>query len=571
MLSQQEFVNSGKTMLGRAQNGETLTITKIVIGSGLAAQPSDLWPLTALIAHEMDATISTQRDYGNGTLLVEGSILSVDAPHAFQLREVGVMAHIAAETDQLYSVANVFDDPPDTIDPAATTVEVFKIKLIIDRIPTGNVVIQIGPSENVVGTNIGADTVGPGWYKDAAGNVLSFKRVVQGTGMDIHDAPDDNSVYVGIKTLQNNLDLYVPLTYPGITDPNVLFPTIQAAHDYLLQFVIPPSKFATIHVAAGTFHHNGIVFSHPNAQQINLTGWPRVDIAVGQINYLAPNRKNVSCLLAGLVNGMKVYLANCDAPWAGGADIFAVNSAGGYVTLTVPDRSSSQFYTLADHGIGRRLSYFPTVLINDSGGTQLNFPNGINLVQNICVQGGSGGFIFGATSVMQNCMAFSCTTGILINGPLLTLHGEVVVTDADFGLEGIGTINATEVLFVNGCGAGVASATVLLAAITSGMPNSFAYLNHNGDAIRMFGGSLRGGSIYYDNNDRGMVAQHGAIVWLGPAYGCFPGQNTAANGIDLYAQGMSYIEYTRLGAAVPSCNPTVDLTSNQNALIHVFP
>ena len=44
-LSKQEFTNIGRTMLGRAQNGETLHVSKIVVGSGVAAMPADLWPL----------------------------------------------------------------------------------------------------------------------------------------------------------------------------------------------------------------------------------------------------------------------------------------------------------------------------------------------------------------------------------------------------------------------------------------------------------------------------------------------------------------------------------------------
>ena len=142
-LSLQEFTNAGKSMLGRAQNREVLTITKIVVGSGSAVQPSDLLPLTALKVKEMDVVISAKVDYGNGTMLVEGSFRSDAAPHAFYLKECGIMAHIGAEADRLYSCANVFAGAADYVDPAAATIQSFKIKLIIDRVATGDVIVQI--------------------------------------------------------------------------------------------------------------------------------------------------------------------------------------------------------------------------------------------------------------------------------------------------------------------------------------------------------------------------------------------------------------------------------------------
>jgi hypothetical protein len=280
-IAKQEFTNAGRAMLGRAQNGEHLTISKIVVGSGSASQPSDLWPLTALVAQEMNCTITTKRDYGNGTLLVEGSLRSDTAPHAFFLKEVGVMAHLGTEADQLYSVANCFAEPPDYIDPASPTIQVFKIKLIIDRIPTANVIVQIGPSEAVTGENQLTDAQGPGVYKETLGNVLHFKRLIAGTRIVLTEDPNSDSITIGIKTLLQNLDLYVPTTYPGIPDPTKLFPTIQAALDSVADVVIPPDKFVTIHVWKGQLAHSvAINVTHPNASQIKIIGQDVIAVAV---------------------------------------------------------------------------------------------------------------------------------------------------------------------------------------------------------------------------------------------------------------------------------------------------
>jgi hypothetical protein len=270
-LNTQEFTDVGRTMLGRAQAGETLTVSKIVVGSGSAAVPGDLWPLTALITHEMDVAIFSKVDDGEGTLTVEGSFNADTAPQLFELRELGVMAHIGAEADQLYSVANVFTDAPDLIDPASTGVHAFKIKLVIER--ATSVTVTFGTSTDILAENIGADTVGPGWYKEKILNTLRFKRAAAGTSIELID--DGNKVTIGVKTLAVDLDLYVPLTHPDAPSADVAFNTIQEALAYLKGYVIPPDRFATIHIDRGTWSNSSHVsIDHPNGVQIKILGYP---------------------------------------------------------------------------------------------------------------------------------------------------------------------------------------------------------------------------------------------------------------------------------------------------------
>ena len=167
----------------------------------------------------------------------------------------------------------MFTEPPDFINPAAPTIQVFKIKLIIDRIPTANLIVQIGPSEAVSGENIGADTVGKGWYKETAGNVLRFKRVVQGARIRITEATDGNSVEIAAATVEADLDLYVPESNPEAPNPEVAFPTIQEALDSVADLLIPSDKFVTIHVYSGNYTHTTpTIVNHPNASQIKIVG-----------------------------------------------------------------------------------------------------------------------------------------------------------------------------------------------------------------------------------------------------------------------------------------------------------
>src|SRR5262252_5231194 len=168
-LNLQVFTNAGISMLGAADAGATLTITRIVIGSGSATQDSDLYPLTALINWQEDVTITRKQDLGNGVMLVSGVINEWDMPAGspFQLRELGIMAYtsgatgtkgtppppsagpgitpptpVPVSTDQLYCVSNVYTQPPQVVTPGGTNSWAFDIQVEIDR--ATSVVINIG-------------------------------------------------------------------------------------------------------------------------------------------------------------------------------------------------------------------------------------------------------------------------------------------------------------------------------------------------------------------------------------------------------------------------------------------
>ena len=94
-LNLQVFTNVGISMLGQADAGQTLHVTRIVVGSGSANQDSDLYPLTQLIQWQADVTINRQQDLGNGVMLVSGTLNEWDMPAGspFQLKELGIMAY----------------------------------------------------------------------------------------------------------------------------------------------------------------------------------------------------------------------------------------------------------------------------------------------------------------------------------------------------------------------------------------------------------------------------------------------------------------------------------------------
>jgi hypothetical protein len=446
-LAKQEFTDAGRSMLGRAQNGETLTISKIVMGSGVAAVPSDLWPLVDPIAEQTPLIpISSKRDYGNGTLLVEGSVRSDQVGAAFYLREVGVYAHIGSEADRLYSIANVFADPPDFIDPAAPTVQVFKIKLVVDRIPTDDVVVQIGPSEAVSGENIGADMDGHGVYKDTQGNVLRFKRVAAGPHMDITEDVDENLITIGVKVVERDLDFYVPLTYPGITDPASLFATIQDALDSVADLIIPANRQVTVHVYSGHFAQTANI-THPNATQIKIVGMDVVQLAItGTITVAvagaAPNY-TVSVVvpsLTGIAVGDVVQIFN--AP-------HGLLETSGYVVATRPTpaptvdiRIRSNVAPTSIAAGSAKLILYPSQITTNvpAGATIFQTRYGVGLIKNFGVRNTLStpvglGLVLNGPCTIEKIAVLGFQFGIGIQTGSTTINPSIAATQNTFGLQ----------------------------------------------------------------------------------------------------------------------------------------
>jgi hypothetical protein len=385
-INQQEFTTVGRTMLGRAQNAETLNISKIVVGSGSAAQASDLYPLTALITHQLDVVITAKNDDGNGTLTVEGSFNSTAAAALFELRELGVMANVAGETDQLYSVANVLTDIPEIIDPASISIHAFKIKLVIDR--ATNVTITIGTSNDILAENIGADTVGPGWYAQKVLNTIQFKRAVQGIGIELIDGTD--TIEIRQKVLTANLDLYVAHGNPDVAPD---FSTLANALAYLDDIAIPPQYIATINIAVGVWNETALILiDHPDSSQIVIQGVSRV---LTPTAVSCPNGQSIVTLSGpvGTFNGVAV--GDYIGVQLGGGGYSTIQASGVWAVNTVAADGSSLTYSTAvtnwagSFGTGPHTVYhLQTVLkwpVNVSGIRIAG--SGLNLLQDIALVG----------------------------------------------------------------------------------------------------------------------------------------------------------------------------------------
>lgn len=574
-LAKQEFTNAGRSMLGRAQNGETLTITKIVIGDGSASVPADLWPLTALIDFKWNVNIATKRDYGDGTLLVEGNFRSDAVPAAFYLREIGVMAHIGSEADRLYSVANVFSDPPDYIDPAAPTIQAFKVKLIIDRIPTDDIVVTIGPTEAEIGENVGSDTDGVGPYKEAVGNVMKFKRFTGGDGIVVTQDVDENVVTIAARNLTTNVDLYVPLTYPGITDPDVLFPTVQAAHDYLLQFHIPADKLARIHVAAGHFANSvPINFTHPDSSFIQVIGQdiiaksmrPGVNITrsgtLPNLDIVVPVAST-----SGIAVGDAVYLY--DAPHAQLESAGYVTVVGGTsvtVRMTIynvlPPSSIAPLSTT-------KLLVFPTQFTSTITGNLpiFNCPLGINLVKN-----------FGCKAVTQyQGMAVS------VLGGQIGQYENLIAVNFSIGFGIAGSIRLMPLIAANGCQIGLEIGPQGYGYIQG--PNTaggWARLTWSGQSVYglwvvggsyVTGNAANGGTATYACSNQNTGVRSDTKAWVGVSNA--PGDHGGGyvigwNDIGMHAALLAIIQSAISVESAVQLNQTWDLMADGGAQVFLI-
>ena len=497
-LNRQEFTTVGRDMLGRANAGETLNISKIVIGSGAATAPAELWPLSALIQHQLNVTITQKIDQGNGILLVEGSFNSSAAAVAFQLRELGVMAHIGAEADRLYSVANVLATGPDNVDPAVESIHAFKIKVVIDRAP--NVTVVIGESRDIIAENIGVEAAGTGWFKDKLGNILRFKRAVAGEGIELVENPlDPFAVTIRQRILAFDLNLYVPLTNPGGT-PATRFPTIQAANDYLLDFVIPSDITATINVAAGNFTTPTRI-THPQASQIRIIGAAQITTNVTAIFNVDVN--TISCNIgsaAGLAIGMIVLLRNVPSPFIGCHQITGITGnsvamlkhfAGGLNTSTADNAT----------GINGVLKWYPSILAV-TGAIALFLPLGLNSISNFTVQGaGLAAGFDGITGQNGSCrlsnlnVAYFTSNLLLGPGTIWTLSEVAVVAGSmGFNVFSGGSLTANGDIFANGqTGNGILAQTGAVLSIGS----QFA---------------PRTNAVFLIGNQTGLSADSGSVV-----------------------------------------------------------
>jgi hypothetical protein len=605
-LNLQVFTNVGISMLGQADAGQTLHVTRIVVGSGSANQDSDLYPLTQLIQWQADVTINRQQDLGNGVMLVSGTLNEWDMPAGspFQLKELGIMAYTTTTqitgagappvsgkgplppdpkttSDQLYCVSNVYHDAPQTITPGGTNSWAFNVQVEIDR--ATSVVIQVGAASTYDCENVPvSDVTDPGWYFGRQGNVFEFKRAVEGSGIQLDSTTYSDRIIISTRSLTQDLDLYVPVNNPdGAGKPH--FASIQAAHDYLLQFTIPPQYYANIHVHE--LNHAVIIadptnFSHPNSSQINLIGENPVSLPIQSIT---PGTGSAKICHMTNTAGLTVnkYVAIVDSFWGygGGCYITAV-SPNVSVTCNTYDQGGQPVYGKTDTGGSHpRLVYLPTTIQISATPTVVpsgffNFPYGIGTIQYICFVGDprqnapsnnlmnyvtyiiDGGGIGGQ---LVDVWCFNGRRGFNLYAGTWSLQSDrltgswntycagCIATNCAYGILALSTVTAFDRTYVNGCNSGISpsGAGTAIGSITGGMDWTVVYVNHCLYGVYNSGGLFLGGSYVFSCNWHAVQNVSRGSSTFGAAYPSLFEWNTGAtldtNLLDITAVGNSYV------------------------------
>ena len=105
------LTNAGRALLIRALAGETLTFTRMALGSGSLSASQDPDDLTALIHEEMSITPAELDTSQAGLLGITGDFDSEDVPRDFKWRELGIFAKGSEDNvELLYAYANDGDN-----------------------------------------------------------------------------------------------------------------------------------------------------------------------------------------------------------------------------------------------------------------------------------------------------------------------------------------------------------------------------------------------------------------------------------------------------------------------------
>lgn len=108
-----------------------------------------------------------------------------------------------------------------------------------------------------------------------------------------------------------------------------------------------------------------------------------------------------------------------------------------------------------------------------------------------------------------------------------------------------------------------------IGTITGNMPNTIVYLCRNYNGVNCgSGASMIGGSFVYSYNHHGFHCTTNSTLLLGAAYASYPENN----GVDLYAQGMAYVQYDCWGVGYETlqCYPSKNVPGNDEAYIKVI-
>lgn len=136
---------AGEAMLARAAAGETLTLTGIRVGSGVAESSDEAKALTGLISPVADAISTPATVSGNQiTLVVEyrNDLAEDGLTEGFSLREFGIFARVGEDVTPGLLYYATLADAPQPVRPLADGLQSFRFPVAIAV--TGDVSVTLG-------------------------------------------------------------------------------------------------------------------------------------------------------------------------------------------------------------------------------------------------------------------------------------------------------------------------------------------------------------------------------------------------------------------------------------------
>ena len=295
----QVLTDAGRDMIADAEAGETLTFTRVQLGENLIPPANIPGIIPPIPGGVMDATISGPPMRNQPfQVTIPATIVGTNIPRGFYMNAIVVWGQTAGTPLNIYSVGYpVLDDGvtqggADFVgmpQGASVTEHYLRIATTVNRAidvecifdPLAVEVYVANIDEDVNGVPIPPDQLGAGvWSRRGtsptgqAGSGYLLKRLKMGPGIEIVE--DADTITIGVNTLQQDLDVYVPTTHPDLPVGGTAFDTIQEAHDYLLPFTIPSNRVARIFVAPGALTiASQININHPQGSQIRIIGSTR--------------------------------------------------------------------------------------------------------------------------------------------------------------------------------------------------------------------------------------------------------------------------------------------------------
>lgn len=101
---------AGLTALARANTGERLLFTRVVMGDGDLEEGQNIRELTNLVHPVLELPILENRVTGVGTSIIETELKNMQLQRGFMAKELGVYATIGEDAEFLYSVRNTGTD-----------------------------------------------------------------------------------------------------------------------------------------------------------------------------------------------------------------------------------------------------------------------------------------------------------------------------------------------------------------------------------------------------------------------------------------------------------------------------